>query len=209
MKKINSEHHSRQAQISRTTSETKVAISLSLDGELPSDAEPNTINTGIGFLDHMLDQVRKHGQFGLGVTINGDLNVDMHHSVEDCAIVLGQTVRRAIGEGRGINRFAQVAVPMDEALAEVALDISGRGMLVWNVSLTAERIGDFDCQLFEEWFRAFAANAAITLHVNVRYGRNAHHMIEACYKALALALRHATRISSHATIPSTKGTITL
>ena len=191
----------RTASLTRATAETEIALSLDLDGS--GQAE---IDTGIGFLDHMLTALARHALFDLRVHAQGDLQIDCHHTTEDVGIVLGRAFAEAIGDKRGIGRFGHALLPMDEALAEAAVDISGRGMLVWNVTFERERIGEIDTQLFEEFFRAFAANAALTLHVTRRAGHNAHHVAEACFKAAARALRMAVGFDPRVgeAIPSTK-----
>ena len=194
----------RTASLTRATAETEIALSLDLDGS--GQAE---IDTGIGFLDHMLTALARHALFDLRVHAQGDLQIDCHHTTEDVGIVLGRAFAEAIGDKRGIGRFGHALLPMDEALAEAAVDISGRGMLVWNVTFERERIGEIDTQLFEEFFRAFAANAALTLHVTRRAGHNAHHVAEACFKATARALRMALAPDPRLgdAIPSTKGAL--
>jgi len=191
----------RTASLTRATAETEIALSLDLDGS--GQAE---IDTGIGFLDHMLTALARHALFDLRIHAQGDLQIDCHHTTEDVGIVLGRAFAEAIGEKRGITRFGHALLPMDEALAEAAVDISGRGMLVWTVAFERERIGEIDTQLFEEFFRAFAANAALTLHVTRRAGHNAHHVAEACFKAAARALRMAVAFDPRVgeAIPSTK-----
>lgn len=194
----------RSASLSRTTSETDISLTLSLYGTGQS-----TIATGVGFLDHMLTAFARHGLFDLSVTATGDLHIDDHHTVEDVGIVLGQAFARAIGDKRGIRRFGHALVPMDEALAEAAIDISGRGFLAWSVTFERPKIGTMDTELFEEFFRAFATNALITLHITQRAGHNAHHVAEACFKAAARALRSASEPDPRAgdTVPSTKGAL--
>ena len=194
----------RSASLSRTTSETDISLTLSLYGTGQS-----TIATGVGFLDHMLTAFARHGLFDLSVTATGDLHIDDHHTVEDVGIVLGQAFARAIGDKRGIRRFGHALVPMDEALAEAAIDISGRGFLAWSVTFERPKIGTMDTELFEEFFRAFATNALITLHITQRAGHNAHHVAEACFKAAARALRRAREPDPRAgdTVPSTKGAL--
>lgn len=193
---------SRTAQRTRTTSETDIAVSLDLDGTGRTE-----IATGVGFFDHMLTAFGRHAMFDLNMTVQGDLHIDAHHTVEDAGIVIGQAVREALGDKRGIRRFGQAAVPMDEALVDAAIDISGRAYLVWNVGFERPMLGDMDTQLVEEFFHAFAGNAAITLHVTQRAGSNAHHVAEAAFKAVARALRNAVEIDPRAAdaIPSTKG----
>ncbi|MBV8095212.1 MAG: imidazoleglycerol-phosphate dehydratase HisB [Acetobacteraceae bacterium] len=194
----------RVVSLARTTSETDVRITLDLDGTGRAE-----ITTGIGFLDHMLTALARHALFDLTLQAKGDLHIDFHHTTEDAGIVLGQAFAQALGDKRGITRYGQALVPMDEALVEAAIDISGRPHLVWHVSFAQPKIGEMDTELFEEFFRAFAANAQITLHITQRVGRNAHHVAEACYKALARALRMAVALDPRATgtIPSTKGAL--
>ncbi len=192
----------RVASLARSTSETAIRLTLDLDGS--SQAE---IATGIGFFDHMLTAFARHGLFDLTILAEGDLHIDFHHTTEDVGIVLGQAVRAALGDKRGIRRFGQCLLPMDEALAEAAIDISGRPFLAWSVPFNRPKIGEFDTELVEEFFRAFAFNAGITLHVTLRAGTNAHHVAEACFKAVARALRMAVEPDPRAEgrIPSTKG----
>jgi imidazoleglycerol-phosphate dehydratase len=195
---------SRTASLTRTTSETDISLSLSLDGSGRAD-----IATGIGFLDHMLTALARHGLFDLTVRAKGDLHIDFHHTTEDVGIVLGQAFAKALGDKRGIRRFGHALIPMDETLAEAAIDISGRPFLAWDVTFERPKIGEMDTELFEEFFRALAMNALITLHVTRRAGRNAHHVAEACFKATARALRMATEFDPRAgdAIPSTKGAL--
>lgn len=194
----------RRAAITRATSETDITLTLDLDG-----AGRAEIATGVGFLDHMLTALARHSLTDLTVAANGDLHIDDHHTTEDVGIVLGQAVREALGEKRGIRRFGHAIVPMDEALAEAALDISGRPFLAWSVPFARPKIGTFDTELVEEFFRAFAFNAGVTLHVTLKAGSNAHHVAEACFKAVARALRMAAEADPRAaaTIPSTKGAL--
>ncbi len=194
----------RRAEIARTTSETDIRLSLDLDGTGRAE-----IATGVGFFDHMLTALARHGMLDLTVTARGDLHIDDHHTVEDVGIVLGQAVRRALGDKRGIRRYGSALIPMDEALAEAAIDISGRPFLAWSVPFQREKIGTFDTELVEEFFRAFAFNAGITLHVTLKAGTNAHHVAEGCFKALARALRMAVEPDPRAAgaIPSTKGVL--
>jgi len=194
----------RSAEILRSTAETSIQLSLSLDGTGKAD-----IATGIGFLDHMLTALARHALFDLTVVAKGDLHVDFHHTTEDVGIVLGQAFARAIGDKRGIRRYGAAAVPMDEALVDAAIDISGRPFLAWTVAFAQPKIGEMDTELFEEFFRAFAMNALVTLHVVQRAGRNAHHVAEACFKALARALREASEPDprSDGGVPSTKGSL--
>jgi imidazoleglycerol-phosphate dehydratase len=194
----------RRAEISRETSETTITVALGLDGEGRAD-----IATGIGFLDHMLTALARHGLFDLKVQAKGDLHIDFHHTTEDVGIVIGQCLRQALGDKRGIRRYGAAVIPMDEALAEAAVDISGRPFLAWSVSFAQPKIGEMDTELFEEFFRALAFNAGITLHVTQKAGTNAHHVAEACFKALARALREAVEPDPRAigAIPSTKGVL--
>jgi len=195
----------RQAQRSRETKETTIDISVNVDGRGQS-----SVTTGIPFYDHMLSQLGKHGGFDLSVTAKGDLSVDTHHTVEDVGILLGEVFREALGDKAGVRRFASVNVPLDEALVEVALDLSGRPYLVYEVDLPADPplLGNpgFDPQLAEEFWRAFVTSAAITLHIRTRSGKNTHHIIEASFKGVARALRDAVRIEG-IDVPSTKGVL--
>jgi imidazoleglycerol-phosphate dehydratase len=194
----------RIATLTRTTTETDISITLNLDGTGQSD-----IATGIGFLDHMLTALARHALFDVTIRAKGDLHIDFHHTTEDVGIVLGQAIRDALGEKRGIRRFGHALVPMDEALAEAAVDISGRPFLAWNVEFAHAKVGEMDTELFEEFFRALAFNALVTLHVTQRAGRNVHHIAEACFKATARALRTACEADSRVgdAIPSTKGSL--
>lgn len=194
----------RSASISRKTAETDVSVSISLDGTGQA-----RVATGIGFLDHMLELVARHGLFDLEVKVDGDLHVDQHHSAEDCGIALGQAFARALGDKRGIARYADVHLPMDETLSRVCIDISGRPFLVFRTSFRVEKIGQFDTELVREWFQAFAMNAGLTLHVETLYGDNAHHIAESCFKGLARALRKAVALDprEEGRVPSTKGSL--
>jgi imidazoleglycerol-phosphate dehydratase len=193
---------SRTANRERSTAETRIRLALDLDGG-ESSAE-----TGVGFLDHMLDLLARHGRLGLRVEASGDLETGAHHTVEDVGIVLGQALDEALGDRGGIRRYGSALVPMDESLAECAIDISGRPLCVFKADLPATSIAGFDTELAEELFRAVANNAKLTLHVSVRCGTNAHHMIEACFKAFARALRLAVSIDPEEPgVPSTKGTL--
>jgi len=194
----------RQAKLTRKTNETDISVSVDLDGTGKSN-----INTGVGFLDHMLDQVARHGMIDIDIIANGDLHIDAHHTTEDVGIALGQAIKEALGDKKGIRRYASCDLPMDEALSRAALDISGRPFLVWRVEFKRDKVGDFDTELFQEWFQAFAMNAGITLHVENVYGDNAHHIAESCFKALARALRDAIEIDPRNAdrIPSTKGVL--
>lgn len=191
----------RRQQISRATAETKIALDFTIDGE----GEAN-IQTGVGFLDHMLILFTKHGLFNLTVQCDGDLEVDQHHTVEDIGISLGQAFYEAIGNKEGIERYAAVSVPMDEALSTVSIDISGRPYFVFNVEGMKDKVGTFDTELVEEFFQAFTSNAKVTLHINLQYGRNTHHIIESIFKAFGRTLRLASAINPAVKgVPSTKG----
>lgn len=190
----------RTAEISRKTKETDITVKLDLDG-----APKAEINTGIGFLDHMLTALAVHGGFSLSVSCKGDLNVDGHHTTEDIGIVLGQAFAKALGDKAGIMRYGNAFIPMDEALAFCSLDISARPFLVFNAQFTNERVGEFDTCLIEEFMRAFAFNAGITLHLRLEYGSNDHHKIEALFKALAYALKAAVKRNTDGSVVSTKG----
>ena len=194
----------RRASISRKTRETEIEISLDLDGTGVAD-----ISTGIGFLDHMLDQIARHALVDLTIKARGDLHIDMHHTTEDTAIVLGQAFRQALGDMAGIARYADVHLPMDETLTRVALDFSGRPFLVFRTAFTQPKIGSFDTQLVQEFFQGFASHAMMTLHVETLYGTNNHHIAESCFKGLARALRVAIAIDPRQAgrIPSTKGSL--
>lgn len=191
----------RTAEINRKTKETDISVKLNLDGGAVK------INTGIGFLDHMLTALGVHGGFGLEVNCKGDLNVDGHHTAEDIGIVLGMAFKEALGDKSGIMRYGSSFIPMDEALGFCALDISARPFLVFNAEFTNERVGEFDTCLTEEFMRAFAFNAGITLHLRVEYGSNDHHKIEALFKALAYALKAAVRLNADGSTVSTKGVL--
>jgi imidazoleglycerol-phosphate dehydratase len=194
----------RIAEIARATSETEIRIRIDLDG-----TGQGRIATGIGFLDHMLTALCRHSLIDMEIEAKGDLHIDFHHTTEDVGIVLGQALRQALGDKRGIRRYGQALVPMDEALVEAAIDISGRPFLAWNASFTRDKVGEMDAELFEEFFRAFAMNSAITLHMTQKAGTNAHHIAEGCFKALARALRMAVEPDPRAAgaIPSTKGSL--
>ncbi|HEX7073490.1 MAG TPA: imidazoleglycerol-phosphate dehydratase HisB [Hyphomicrobiaceae bacterium] len=193
---------SRTATIERKTKETEVKVTIDLDGSGAFD-----IKTGIGFLDHMLEQLARHSLMDLKVHAKGDLNVDFHHTVEDTGIAIGQAVAMALGDKKGITRYADVHLAMDEALTRVAIDVSGRPYLVWNVTFSRPKLGDMDTELFREWFQAFAQNSGITLHIATLYGENNHHIAETCYKGLARALRAAVAEDPRQAgrVPSTKG----
>jgi len=192
----------RSATIKRKTKETDIEVGVNLDGTGVS-----SVATGIGFFDHMLELLARHSGIDISVKAVGDLHIDHHHTTEDVGIALGQAVKQALGDMKGITRYADVHVPMDEALTRVALDISGRPFLVFNVEFVRAKVGPFDTELVEEWFRAFAMNAGVTLHVATLYGGNDHHIAESCFKGLARALRVAVAVDSRAAgeVPSTKG----
>lgn len=192
----------RQASISRKTKETEIELSVSLDGNGSFE-----VATGIGFLDHMLEQLSRHSLIDMTIKANGDTHIDFHHTAEDVGIALGQALRQALGDFKGINRYADVHLAMDEALTRCAIDVSGRPFLVWQVDFPNSKVGDFDTELFQEFFQAFAMNAGITLHIANLYGANGHHIAETCFKAVARCLRHAIAIDSRQEdrIPTTKG----
>jgi imidazoleglycerol-phosphate dehydratase len=194
----------RKASVKRKTKETDVEVAIDLDGTGAS-----SIATGIGFLDHMLDLLARHSRIDISVKAKGDLHIDAHHTTEDVGIALGQAFKQALGDMKGITRYASVYIPMDEALTRVALDISGRPFLVSKVDFGRAKIGEFDTALVQEWFQAFAVNAAVTLHVATLYGSNDHHIAESCFKGLARALRAAVAIDPQAAneVPSTKGSL--
>ncbi len=194
----------RRAEVARETAETAIRASLDLDGTGTAE-----VATGIGFLDHMLTALARHALFDLALAAKGDLHIDFHHTTEDTGIVLGQALRQALGDKRGIRRYGHALLPMDEALAEAAVDISGRPFLAWSVPFGPPKIGEMDTELFAEFFRAFVFNAGVTLHVALKAGTNAHHVAEACFKAVARALRMATEPDPRApdAIPSTKGVL--
>jgi imidazoleglycerol-phosphate dehydratase len=194
----------RKASIRRTTRETDIEVTVDLDG-----SGTTSVATGIGFLDHMLDLLGRHARLDVAVNAKGDLHIDHHHTTEDVGIALGQAVKQALGDMKGITRYADVHVPMDEALTRVAIDISGRPFLVFKVQFGRDKVGSFDTELVREWFQAFAMNAGVTLHVETLYGENDHHIAESCFKGLARALRAAVAIDPRAAgeVPSTKGVL--
>ena len=194
----------RSASVSRRTAETDVAVSIALDG-----AGKAEISTGVGFLDHMLELFARHGLFDLDVKVTGDLHVDQHHTTEDAGIALGQAILQALGDKKGITRYSDIHLPMDETLTRVAVDISGRPFLVFRTTFPTEKIGAFDTELVREFFQAFAIHAGLTLHVETLYGQNSHHIAESCFKGLARALRQAVAVDprEEGRIPSTKGTL--
>jgi imidazoleglycerol-phosphate dehydratase len=199
-----SEDNPRTAQLSRSTNETKVELSLNLDGKGRAN-----VRTGVGFFDHMLDLLSRHSLIDLSVAADGDLHVDQHHTVEDVGIVLGQAIEKALGDKHGIHRYGSATVPMDESLATVTVDLSGRPAFVFNVTFTGDTIGNFAVELVEEFLKALATSARMNLHVNVAYGTNNHHIAEAVFKALARALRQAVEIDPRRAddVPSTKGSL--
>ena len=194
----------RSASVSRRTAETDVALSISLDGTGKAE-----ISTGVGFLDHMLELFARHGHFDLTVKVIGDLHVDQHHTTEDTGIALGQAILKALGDKKGITRYADIHLPMDETLTRVAVDISGRPFLVFRTEFPTEKIGVFDTELVREFFQAFAINAGLTLHVETLYGENSHHIAESCFKGLGRTLRQAVAVDprEEGRVPSTKGTL--
>ncbi|MDQ0346887.1 imidazoleglycerol-phosphate dehydratase HisB [Ancylobacter vacuolatus] len=194
----------RTASITRATKETQIRLSVDLDG-----TGKGTIATGVGFFDHMLDLLARHSRIDMEIEAKGDLHIDFHHTVEDVGIALGQAVKAALGDMRGVTRYASLHLPMDETLTRVALDISGRPFLVFRTDFAVPKIGEFDTELVREFFQAFAMNAGLTLHVETLYGANAHHIAESCFKGLARALRAAVAIDPAAAgeIPSTKGSL--
>ncbi len=194
----------RKAEVTRKTRETEVRAAVNLDGEGHS-----RISTGIGFLDHMLDQLARHGLLDLEVEAKGDLHIDFHHTTEDTGIVIGQAVAKALGSRAGIRRYGAALIPMDETLTRVALDASNRPYLIWKVAFTKPKLGEMDTELFREWFQAFAQAAGLTLHIENLYGENNHHIVESCYKGLAQALRAAIEIDPRRpdAVPSTKGVL--
>jgi imidazoleglycerol-phosphate dehydratase len=195
---------SRTATIDRKTNETRITATVTLDG-----TGAHRIATGIGFLDHMIEQLSRHSLIDITLEAKGDLHIDFHHTVEDCGIVLGQALAHALGDKAGIARYGDVHLPMDEAMTRVAVDVSGRPFLVWDVTFSRPKIGEMDTELFREWFQAFAQNAGITLHVANLYGENNHHIAETCFKGLARALRAAIAPDPRqgGRVPSTKGTL--
>jgi imidazoleglycerol-phosphate dehydratase len=194
----------RRASVSRKTKETQIEAEIELDGQGRSD-----ISTGIGFLDHMLDQLARHSLMDITLKAKGDLHLDYHHTTEDTGIVLGEAVAKALGERRGITRWGEATVPMDETLTRVALDASNRPYLIWKVVFSKPKLGEMDTELFKEWFQAFAQNAGLTLHIENLYGENNHHIVESCFKGLARALRAAIAIDPRKAgeVPSTKGVL--
>ncbi len=194
----------RIAKINRTTNETQISLSINLDGTGTYD-----IQTGVGFLDHMIDQLSRHSLIDMTIKAKGDLHIDQHHTTEDVGIALGQAFKQALGDKKGITRYADVHLPMDEAMTRAAVDVSGRPFLIWDVEFSRDKVGDFDTELFQEFFQAFAQNAGITLHIANLYGTNNHHIAETCFKAVARALRAAVELDPRQAdrVPSTKGTL--
>jgi len=192
----------RIAKVNRKTKETSIEAEVNLDGK-----GVYNIDTGIGFLNHMLEQLSKHSLVDLNLKAKGDLHIDLHHTTEDSGIVIGEAIAKALGDKKGIKRYAHAYIPMDETLSRVSLDISNRPYLVWNVKLKVEKLGEMDTELFKEWFQAFSQSAGITLHIENIYGDNSHHIIESCFKGLARALRLALEKDARAedSLPSTKG----
>ncbi|MBP1873124.1 Histidine biosynthesis bifunctional protein HisB [Ensifer adhaerens] len=195
---------SRTGQVSRKTNETAVSVSVNIDGTGTSK-----IATGVGFFDHMLDQLSRHSLIDMEIKTDGDLHVDDHHTVEDTGIAIGQAIAKALGDRRGITRYASLDLAMDETMTRAAVDVSGRPFLVWNVAFTSPKIGTFDTELVREFFQALAQNAGITLHIQNIYGANNHHIAETCFKSVARVLRTATEIDPRQAgrVPSTKGTL--
>ena len=191
----------RIAKVNRKTKETSIEAEVNLDGK-----GIYKIDTGIGFLNHMLEQLSKHSLVDINLNAKGDLHIDLHHTTEDSGIVLGEAIAKALGDKKGIKRYAHAYIPMDETLSRVSLDISNRPYLVWNVKLKVEKLGEMDTELFKEWFQAFSQSAGITLHIENIYGDNSHHIIESCFKGLARALRLALEKDARAvdSLPSTK-----
>jgi imidazoleglycerol-phosphate dehydratase len=194
----------RKASVKRETKETSIEAEIDLDGQGRSD-----IRSGIGFLDHMLDQLARHSLIDIRLQAKGDLHIDFHHTTEDTGIVLGEAVAKALGDRRGIARWGEATVPMDETLTRVALDASNRPYLIWKVAFSKPKLGEMDTELFKEWFQAFAQNAGLTLHIENLYGENNHHIVESCFKGLARALRAAVAVDPRKAgeVPSTKGVL--
>jgi imidazoleglycerol-phosphate dehydratase len=192
----------RSARVERATKETSITVTVDLDGSGRYD-----VSTGIGFLDHMLEQLSRHSLIDITVRAKGDLHIDYHHTTEDTGIALGEAVSKALGERIGITRYGEALIPMDETLTQVALDASNRPYLIWKVNFSKPKLGEMDTELFKEWFQAFAQNAGLTLHIWNHYGENNHHIVESCFKGLARALRQAVEIDPRKqdAIPSTKG----
>ena len=195
---------SRKAKISRKTKETSIAVEVNIDGK-----GKYKIETGIGFLDHMLEQLSKHSLIDIMVKAKGDTHIDLHHTTEDTGIAIGEAINKAAGNRKGIKRYAHALIPMDETLTRVAIDISNRPYLIWKVDLKVEKLGEMDTELFKEWFQAFSQSAGITLHIENVYGENSHHKIESCFKGLARSLKDALEIDKRIknSVPSTKGSL--
>ena len=193
---------SRKAKISRKTKETSIAVEVNIDGK-----GKYKIETGIGFLDHMLEQLSKHSLIDITLKAKGDTHIDLHHTTEDTGIAIGEAISKAAGNRKGIKRYAHALIPMDETLTRVAIDVSNRPYLIWKVNLKVEKLGEMDTELFKEWFQAFSQSAGITLHIENVYGENSHHKIESCFKGLARSLKDAFEIDKRikSSIPSTKG----
>ena len=194
----------RQASVERTTKETRIKVTVNLDG-----TGRYAVATGIGFLDHMLEQLSRHSLMDLAVEAKGDIHIDFHHTTEDVAICIGEAVAKALGDRKGIGRYGFAVIPMDETLTEVAIDLSNRPYLIWKVDFSKPKLGEMDTELFKEWFQAFAQAAGATLHLWNKYGENNHHIVESCYKGLARALRQAVEIDPRKAdaVPSTKGVL--
>ena len=194
----------RQASVARKTKETEISVTVNLDG-----TGTYSVSTGIGFLDHMMEQLSRHSMIDLGVKADGDLHIDYHHTTEDTGIVIGEAVKQALGDRAGITRYGSALVPLDEALTRVAVDCSNRPYLVWKVDFSRPKLGEMDTELFREWFQAFAQAAGLTVHVDNLYGENNHHIVESSYKGLARALRQAVTLDPRedGVVPSTKGTL--
>ncbi len=194
----------RQASVQRKTKETEIVVNLDLDGD-----GGYRVATGIGFLDHMLEQLSRHSLIDLEVEAKGDLHIDFHHTTEDVGLAIGEAVAQALGERVGIRRYGAALVPMDETLTRVAIDLSNRPYLIWRVAFARPKLGDMDTELFREWFHAFAQSAGATLHVDNLYGENSHHIVESCFKGLARSLREAVEIDPRKAdaVPSTKGVL--
>ena len=194
----------RKAKVSRKTKETSINVEINIDGK-----GQYKVDTGIGFLDHMIEQLSKHSLIDLKVKAKGDTHIDLHHTTEDTGIAIGEALKKALKNYQGIRRYAHAIIPMDETLTRVAIDVSNRPYLIWKVKLKVERLGEMDTELFKEWFQAFSQSAGITLHMENIYGDNSHHIIESCFKALARSLRTALEIDprNKKSIPSTKGSL--
>ncbi len=197
-------HMARKAKISRKTKETSIVVEVNLDGK-----GSYKIDTKIGFLNHMLEQLSKHSLIDLKVAAKGDTHIDLHHTTEDTGIAIGECIKKALGSSKGIRRYAQAYIPMDETLTRVTMDVSNRPYLIWKVKLKVEKLGEMDTELFKEWFQAFSQAAGITLHVENVYGDNSHHIIESCFKGLARSLREAIEVDKRIKnkVPSTKGVL--